>query len=482
MSAKQHALLCWHSANHGLPVLENAIKALANRRIAVGHVCYLVQTAAKTSPQQVAGVPVETVELLIQDPTSHTEVYQALRERALPKLSADWQWHVNVSPGTPAMHAVWLVLHAGGAFPPETRLWSSQFDPKTKRTRIDEVEFGVTTYLAEIRRFARTQGEIAVYDVQAASPARKQALEQLRRYASVPGAPLLLLGERGVGKTRLVETFIATLKQRQPVVTVPCGGLDSALAESALFGHTKGAFTGAVSARAGFLKQAHGGILFLDEVQDLPQTAQRKLVRTLQDRRRRFRAVGCDEETTADFDLVCASNLDLPALRERLDADFFDRLSQLIVTVPPLRLCREDLQGDWRRVWQEMRADIATANEAPWNETLRNTLEGSPLPGNLRDLQRLALLLRAWEGNEAQALADWRSTETLKPASRDSFGAGTRRERVNWFCGRLAQWARAHFGNWQAAANALDCDEKTLRTDAAQLDDGVKLTRAKFSG
>lgn len=98
-------------------------------------------------------------------------------------------------------------------------------------------------------------------------------------YARVIGAPLLILGERGTGKTRLVETIVATLKGRKKVVTVPCGGLDSALAESLLFGHRKGAFTGAAADRPGLLAEAGGGILFLDEVQDLPKPAQRKLVR-----------------------------------------------------------------------------------------------------------------------------------------------------------------------------------------------------------
>lgn len=95
-------------------------------------------------------------------------------------------------------------------------------------------------------------------------------------------------------------------------------------------------------------------ILFLDEVQDLPRTVQRKLVRVLQDRHRRYSPVGSDEERVSDFEVVCASNRSLSELQGLLDADLFDRLSHLVVTIPPLRDCRDDLLGDWREVWREL--------------------------------------------------------------------------------------------------------------------------------
>ncbi|NVZ67150.1 sigma 54-interacting transcriptional regulator, partial [Pseudomonas gingeri] len=128
-------------------------------------------------------------------------------------------------------------------------------------------------------------------------------MNSLFRYARVTGAPLLILGERGTGKSRLVETQVATLKQRpNKVVTLACGGLESTLAESLLFGHVKGAFTGAAQERKGLLAQATGGILFLDEIQDLPRPVQRQLVRVFQDRQRRYRPIGSDKEISVDFE------------------------------------------------------------------------------------------------------------------------------------------------------------------------------------
>ena len=170
----------------------------------------------------------------------------------LPLLEgAEGNLHINVSPGTPAMHAVWLILHSGGSFPPGTRLWSSQYDRESERTWIEEVDFEISTYLSEIRELQRSAPDTAAYDPEAKSAARREALLKLNRYARVPGAPLLILGERGTGKTRLIESFIPPLKGRDNVVSLACGGLDSSLAESLLFGHSKGAFTGANKERAG---------------------------------------------------------------------------------------------------------------------------------------------------------------------------------------------------------------------------------------
>src|SRR5690606_13051394 len=98
----------------------------------------------------------------IEDPTKHAIIYELIKDQLLPMLqSLNDTIHINVSPGTPAMHAVWLVLHAGGQFPPGTRLWSSQQSRETKRTRIDPVDFQINTYLREIRSIAREDPERA---------------------------------------------------------------------------------------------------------------------------------------------------------------------------------------------------------------------------------------------------------------------------------------------------------------------------------
>ena len=474
MTRTELTLVCWHSERAGFEVLERTLDALRNRRIRIAQVLYLVQAGRAPKVPRAPRLPaVEMLELPVRDPTRHAEVYSAVRDRVLPHLHGRGPIHVNVSPGTPAMHVVWIILHAGGAFPPDTRLWSSQYNPNTRRTRIDPVEFPVTTWLSEVHEVAHTEPDLAMYEPQARSPARLAAFERLARYARVAGAPLLVLGERGTGKTRIVEMLVATLKRRRQVVTVPCGGLDSSLAESLLFGHRRGAFTGAAGDRAGLLAEADGGILFLDEVQDLPKPAQRKLVRVFQDRRRRFRPLGSDEEQSVDVELVCASNLDAADLRTRLDPDLYDRISHLAVEIPPLRECREDVADDWRRVWRELRRQDSLPADAPWTPGLERALARHELPGNLRDLQRLAVLLTAWWSRQdvdrsiSEALDEWSEWTVGTPPEVDVLGAGTRRERIRWFRARLAKWAKAQYGTWTSAAEALGCDEKTLRQDAS---------------
>lgn len=465
MTAKSEGrtLLCWHSVRAGKAVLDNALAALAARRRRPRRVVYLAQPAhAGVAVAVAAGVAgAEVVIIDVDDPTAHAALRAALLERIVPLLRG--QVDINISPGTPAMHAVWLLLHAGGAFPAGSRLWSSQQRPDGSTT-LDEVDVPVTTYLQEIRR-AQRRADVVTHDPEARSPLRRAALEDLARFARVPGAPLLVLGERGTGKTSVIETQIAVLKGRKNVVTVACGGLDSSLAEAALFGQVKGAFTGADKARAGLLQEAHGGLLFLDEVQDLPVTAQRKLVRVLQDRRRRFRRLGDDAEISVDFELVCASNLPLRELRERLDADLFDRIAHLRVTLPPLRQCRADLPVDWQRMWR--------GEPAPTSTELLAALAVHPLPGNLRDLERLALLVRAHERRLTPALAAWTAHDEDDAGGSSGgndafalFGSGTRKERTRVFQRQLARRAYECFGTWSAAARMLDCDERTLRDDA----------------
>lgn len=477
MSTRGGTLLAWHSKNHGIDVLRNALRLLRGKGHPISRIVYLCRKAEPFSlGSDWDGPPIEVKTLAVKDPSNHADIYEAVSQHIVPLVQGEAHLHVNVSPGTPAMHSVWLLLHAGGAFPSTTHLWSSQREGRDGPVRIDAVDFPITTYLAEIRQAAALQAPVAQFDPEAKSPARRSALEDVVRYAAVSGAPLLVLGERGTGKTRLVETLVSSIKRRKRVVTVPCGALDSSLAESELFGHVKGAFTGAEADRRGLLGNADGGILFLDEVQDLPKAVQRKLIRFLQDRRRRYRQVGGDKEVSTDVEVVCASNLPLGELAVRLDPDLFDRLSHLVVRLPALRDCREDLAEDWGRVWRELRSSEDLPSEAPWSPALASALGAHSLPGNLRELQRLSALIAAWwKGHSAadalgHALRAWRTSQEASsgPEKVPTLGRGTRRERIREFQRGLARSAREQHGTWGRAAEALGCDERTLRDDAGE--------------
>tara|TARA_R110002073_G_scaffold164437_1_gene320700 strand:- start:977 stop:2398 length:1422 start_codon:yes stop_codon:yes gene_type:complete len=460
-------LLCWASVNHGTSVLTGALEALAERGHSIERVLLLVQEEREAPEDLPQHLQIETMALPVADPTDHAALYLTLRAKLLPQLSAlEEPLHVNVSPGTPAMHAVWLVLAAGGAFPPGTRLWSSQRPDPGAPARISPVEFAPTTWLSALRADLAQTPEQAAYDPDALSADRRAALDRLARYALVPGVPLLILGERGVGKTRVVESLVAKLKGGRHVVTLSCGHLRGEGVEALLFGRVAATNDKVSAVGRGLLHEADGGILFLDEVQDLPRDTQRILLLALQGGVRRWRRLGETEHQEAQFDLVCASNLPIDELEKTLDPDFFDRIAHLQVELPPLRDCPADLQADWGRVWRE----IGFPGDPPWSPTLERALTEARLPRNIRDLQRLAAIIVStrpdgpWNVSlQRQALDEWRAVGAPPPGD---FGTGTRKQRLHWFQTRLALWAKERYGTWEAAASELACNESTLRVDA----------------
>ncbi len=155
---------------------------------------------------------------------------------------------------------------------------------------------------------------------------------------------VLLLGETGVGKELFAKTLYQnSLRVQGPFVAVDCAALPENLLESHLFGHARGAFTGADRAKDGLLLAAHGGTLFLDEVGELPLSMQKAFLRALEVRR--FRPVGSVGEVSSDFRLVAATNKDLPRLVKEghFREDLLYRLQGMTIRIPPLRERKEDI-------------------------------------------------------------------------------------------------------------------------------------------
>jgi DNA-binding NtrC family response regulator len=219
------------------------------------------------------------------------------------------------------------------------------FDYISKPFNIAEVRATVARALARDQRTAapearsdvppegiigRTAGMLAVY---------KQIA-----YASDSVAPVLIQGESGTGK-ELVARAIHTHGARaaRPFVAVNCGAITETLLESELFGHVRGAFTGAVADRKGVFEQAHGGTVFLDEIGDMPPAMQVKLLRVLQDGE--IRPVGGNRAIHTDARVVAATNVDLDrsVADQRFRQDLFYRLSVIVIRIPALRDRREDI-------------------------------------------------------------------------------------------------------------------------------------------
>lgn len=210
----------------------------------------------------------------------------------------------------------------------------------------------------------------------------------IRRLTTVAAsdASVLLQGESGTGKTELARlVHRRSPRHHHPFVEVNCGAIPATLIETELFGHVKGAFTGAVKDREGRFKAADGGTLFLDEIGELPRELQPKLLRVLQDGE--YEPVGSDKTTKVDVRLVCASNQDLPDLVDigHFRADLYYRIAVVPLQVPPLR----ERPGDIPLLLQVIRQRL-TLRDYPANiifgEDAMRSLMNYPWPGNVREL------------------------------------------------------------------------------------------------
>ncbi len=175
---------------------------------------------------------------------------------------------------------------------------------------------------------------------------RSEAMERVRRAITELApirAPVLVRGESGTGKELAALRLHAGSGRTGPFVPVNCGAIGETLAESALFGHRRGAFTGAVGDRAGAFERAHGGTLFLDEVAELPLPLQAMLLRAIETRR--VLPIGGEREVPVDVRLVAATHRDLEALVRggRFREDLYHRLRVLELVLPPLRSRRDDV-------------------------------------------------------------------------------------------------------------------------------------------
>ncbi|MFH0946076.1 MAG: sigma-54 dependent transcriptional regulator [Planctomycetota bacterium] len=214
------------------------------------------------------------------------------------------------------------------------------------------------------------------------SPLMEDVLEEVARLAD-SDVPVLLQGETGTGKEILADLLHRWSRRSQgPLVAVNMAALPEALVESELFGHRKGAFTGADSDQRGRFQEACGGTLFLDEVGEMPLALQPKILRAVQSRR--VARLGGGREQTVDFRLVSATNKDLEKEIEagRFREDLYYRIAVVTIEVPPLRERREDLVALMRRF---LRAGEGGGKRL--SPAAESALLGYSWPGNIRELQ-----------------------------------------------------------------------------------------------
>ncbi len=269
------------------------------------------------------------------------------------------------------------------------------YDYLTKPFKVDEIQVVVSRALerrslaTENARLKEELRGVHSLDRMIGRSADMLKVFELIRKVAPTRTNVLVRGESGTGK-ELVARALHNLSDRAegPFVAVNCGAIPESLMESELFGHVKGAFTGANASREGVFAAANGGTLFLDEVGELPLTMQVKLLRALQERR--VRPVGGDREVEVDCRIVSATNRDLEAAIESNEfrQDLYFRLDVVRVVLPALRHRTEDIpllvERFFKRIKQEMGRDLQRVSPAAMDWFLRY-----PFPGNVRELENL---------------------------------------------------------------------------------------------
>jgi two-component system NtrC family response regulator len=272
------------------------------------------------------------------------------------------------------------------------------------------------TGLEKENRALQQQMRPKVFENMLTGSAEMHAVFEMIRRVAATSAPVLILGESGTGK-EMVARAIHHRSDRgnKPFVAINCSAIPENLIESELFGHEKGAFTGAEKQKKGLIEGAVGGTLFLDEIGDLPAPMQVKLLRFLQDKR--LQRVGGREELAIDTRIVAATNADLKQsiASGRFREDLYFRLAVVVLTLPPLR----NRGGDAVTLAQEFLICYMRENgrkNLTFAPGALNALRTHPWPGNVRELQNRVQRAAIMAGKNRVQAADLELSDPDSPA------------------------------------------------------------------
>ncbi|MEO8899940.1 MAG: sigma-54 dependent transcriptional regulator [Polyangiaceae bacterium] len=390
---------------------------------------------AWATPRTSAKLSVRTIDLK-DDPTDYLAIYQAV-EPVLAELTRrkGVQLSLHLSPGTPAMGAIWLLL-GKTRYPAELLQSSRESGVRTAAVPfdiaaefIDRAQGAMQVADAALR--ARAGGELPEAprfgDIIYRGRAMEHVIERAKKVAPRTVA-VLIEGESGTGKELLARAIHAESgRARKPFIAVNCGAIPANLVESELFGHAKGAFTGATESARGKFREADGGTLFLDELGELPLDAQVKLLRAVQEGE--VSGVGESRSHAVDVRIVAATNrnLALEVQARRFREDLFYRLAVALLHLPPLR----ERKGDLRPLIDALleKANSKGKKEEPryraktLSPGARNALLNYPWPGNVRELENTLMRATVWSDEAVLSERDVRDA-LLQGSSSPSIGGG----------------------------------------------------------
>lgn len=379
-----------------------------------------------------------------RDPWDFSEVYTNLRDfaRSYPFDPDTEDYLVNITTGTHVAQICWFLLTEARIIP--GRLL--QLSPPRDRDPGQDfagthriIDLDLSRYDEIAKRFASEREEAASFlksGISTRNAAFNRMIDEIERVVIRSAAPVLLTGPTGAGKSQLARRIYELKKAQRkvsgPFVEVNCATLRGDQAMSALFGHVRGAFTGAAGERAGLLRSADKGVLFLDEIGELGLDEQAMCLRAIEEKR--FLPVGADTEVSADFQLLAGTNRDLAeAVRlGRFREDLFARLNLWTFRLPALHERREDIEPNldfelrrfleregqnvtFNKEARERYLAFATGPEAVWNANFRDLSASVTRMATLAPQSRITIevvddeirrLKTAWQGASQRETSD----------------------------------------------------------------------------
>lgn len=412
----------------------------------------------------------------LKDPWDFQEVYGAMRDfaDAYPFDTESEDYLVNITTGTHVAQICWFLLVEAHYVPAKIlqltppRRWREGGPGK-----YDLIDLDLARYDRIATRFAAEKAEATSFlksGIATRNEAFNRMIDRIEKVAALSRAPLLLTGPTGAGKSQLAQRIFELKKTRHrlkgPFVEVNCATLRGDGAMSALFGHARGAFTGALAERPGLLRKADGGILFLDEIGELGLDEQAMILRAIEEKR--FLPLGSDREAMSDFQLIAGANRDLSqdVARGKFREDLLARLNLWTFELPALRDRREDIEPN-------LDFELARFSER----------EGARATFNREARARYLAFARAdrasWRANFRDLSASVTRMATLAPAGRIT------EEIVADEITRLeASWRRGGADQSEAILRGLFAEEALARIDLfdrAQLAAVIRICRSHSS-
>ncbi len=344
------------------------------------------------------------------------------------------------------------------------------FNYLTKPVDLDELEINVTKALEnrrllaenrELRELVKSRGQIK--GIVSSSRQMDEVLNLIRR-VSPTSATVLIQGESGTGKERVAQAIhYGSGRSDKPMFTINCAAVPETLLEAELFGHEKGAFTGAQMARKGKLEYADGGTLFIDEIGDIPSSLQPKLLRFLQEGT--IERLGSPKTIKLDIRVIAATHRDLRQLvkEEKFREDLFYRLNVVNIVIPPLRERKEDLlplAEHFLRLYSEKNSKMVFG----LTRDAKDALIKYSYPGNVRELENAIEAAVVLTRNEAIGLEDLPSCFKGDDSVSTDENSGSLLSRLESMEKKLVFDAlKRAGGNKSQAARDLRISEKNIR-------------------